>query len=88
MRLREHRDVTGAQLDGCGTHALCDKAFQLGVNGVIFGADNVPARLRPPSDAVDLLVEQVGHGHGLGRPDNLLLRLGQITSEIPDTVGL
>ena len=45
-------------------------------------------RLRPPSDTVDLLVEQVGHRYGLGRPHKLLLRLGQISRETSDTVRL
>src|SRR5215471_9178452 len=80
--LGEHRDVTGAQLDGCGAHALCNETLQFGLDGAIFSGHDVPTRLRPPSDAVDLLVEQVGHRCGLGRPNKLLLRLGQITLKI------
>ena len=34
-----------------------------------------------PRDAVELLREQAGHGHGLGRPNDLLLRLGQVSGE-------
>src|SRR5215467_3704531 len=82
----EHRDVTGAQLDDCGPHALCNEALQFGLDGAIFSGHGVPTRLRPPSDTVDLLVEQVGHRCGLGRPHKLLLRLGQITRETSDTV--
>jgi hypothetical protein len=76
-RLGEHRNVTGAQLDGCGAHALCNGAVQFGLDGAIFSGHDVPARFRPPSDAVGLLVEQVGHRHGLGRPHNFLLRFGR-----------
>src|SRR6516162_6384602 len=86
--LGEHRDVTGAQLDGCGAHALCNETLQFGLDGAIFSGHDVPTRLRPPSDTVDLLVEQVGHRCGLGRPDKLLLRLGQITRETSDTARL
>src|SRR6516164_5523295 len=86
--LGEHRDVTGAQLDGCGAHALCNETLQFGLDGAIFSGHDVPTRLRPPSDTVDLLVEQVGHRCGLGRPHKLLLRLGQITRETSDTARL
>src|SRR5262245_35397053 len=86
--LGEHRDVTGAQLAGCSAHALCNEALQFGMDGAIFSGHDVPTRLRPPSDTVDLLVEQVGHRCGLGSPHKLLLRHGQITSETSDTVRL
>src|SRR5262249_48909487 len=86
--LGEHWDVTGAQLNGCGAHALCDKALQFGLDGAIFSGHDVPTRLRPPSDTVDPLLEQVGHRCGLGRPHKLPLCLGQITRETSDTVRL
>src|SRR5215470_17511713 len=60
--LGEHRDVTRAQLDGCGAHALCNESLQFGLDGAIFSGHDVPTWLRPPSDTVDLLVEQVGTG--------------------------
>jgi len=41
--------VTGAQLDGCGAHALCNEALQFGLDGAIFSGHDVPTRLRPPS---------------------------------------
>src|SRR5262249_43896439 len=78
----------GAQLDGCGAHALCNETLQFGLDGAIFSGHDVPTRLRPPSDTVDLFVEQVGHRCGLGRPHKLLLRLGQITRETSDTARL
>jgi hypothetical protein len=88
MRLGEHRNVTEAQLDGCGAHALRNETVQFGLDGAIFGSHNVPTRLGPPGDAVDLLREQVGHGHGLGCPDELLLCLGQIACETTNAVRL
>src|SRR6185437_1912680 len=46
----------------------------------------VPARLRLPSGAWNLLVEQVRGRHGLRRPDELLLLLGQVPREAIDPV--
>src|SRR6516164_2519490 len=66
----------------------CALQRQFGLDGAIFSGHDVPTRLRPPSDTVDLLVEQVGHRCGLGRPHKLLLRLGQITRETSDTARL
>jgi hypothetical protein len=85
--LGEHWDVTGAQLKGCGAHALCNKALQFGLYGAIFSGHDVPTRVRPPSDTVGLLLEQVGHRCSLGRPQKLPLCFGQITRETFDTRG-
>jgi hypothetical protein len=47
----------------------------------------VPTRVRPPSDTVGLLLEQVGYRCSLGRPQKLPLSFGQITRETFDTRG-
>ena len=49
--LGEHRDVTGAQLDGCGAHALCNEALQFGLDGAIFSGHDFDAPGRLPSFA-------------------------------------
>ena len=67
--------------NGSGAHALSDKTFQVGMDRAVLGGHDVPARLRLPGDAVDLLREQVRHGNGLRCPDDLLLRLGQISGK-------
>src|SRR6478609_1027814 len=63
-------------------HALRHETFQVGVDGAVVLGHDVPARLRPPRDAVDLLREKVGHGRGLSCPDYLLLRLGEVPREV------
>src|ERR1700758_3508168 len=49
---------------------------------VVFFADDVPARLRPPSGSPDFRLEQVGFGNALGRPNELLLLLRKVSAEI------
>src|SRR6267142_6326386 len=52
------------------------------MNGVVFFADDVPARLRLPGGSTGLRVEQVGLGDSLRRPNELLLLLRKISAEI------
>jgi hypothetical protein len=82
--VREHGDVAAGGLDGDGSHALRHEAFQLGLYGAVLGGHDVPARLRPPSGAPDLLVEQVRRRCSVGRPHDLLLLLGQVSREARD----
>ena len=63
-----------------------DEALQLRIDGAVVLGHDVPARLRPPGGACDLLVEQVRGRHALGRPDELLLLLGQVSREAVDAV--
>src|SRR6267142_948766 len=53
------------------------------MNGVVFFADDVPARLRLPGGSTGLRIEQVGLGDSLRRPNELLLLLRKISAEIP-----
>ena len=48
------------------------------------GGHDVPARLRPPGDALDLLREQIRDGSHRRRPRELLLLVGQIAREAVD----
>ena len=71
-----------------GAHTLCYKTLQIGMNGVVLLANDVPARLGLPSGALDLLRKQVGHRNSLRCPDELLLCLGKVTRKIFDAVWL
>jgi hypothetical protein len=53
---------------------------------VVVLAHDVPAGLRPPGNAVDLLSEQVRDRGHRGRPRELLLIGGQIAREVLDAV--
>src|SRR5438132_5544684 len=80
--LREHGHVAAVGLMDAGAHPLRDEALQLGMNGVVVLAHDVPGRLRPPGGAFHLLVEQIDGRHTLGCPDDLLLLLGEISREV------
>src|SRR5262245_57037991 len=55
--------------------------------GVVFRSQNVPARLRLPRSALDLLLlEQIGDGRIVGCPDELLFFLGKVSREKLSTV--
>src|SRR5260370_42314420 len=74
--------MTALHLDGRGTHALGEEAFQVGMDGAILGGNDGPARLRLPCGAVNLLVEQVCVGREVGGPDDLLLLLRKVAGEV------
>jgi hypothetical protein len=82
--VREHGDVAAGGLHGGGSHALRHEALQLGLYSAVFGSHDVPARLQLPSGTLGLLVEQVRRRCSVGRPHELLLLLGQISSEARD----
>src|SRR6267143_1519129 len=63
--LREHGHVAAVGLMDAGAHPLRDEALQLGMNGVVVLAHDVPGRLRPPGGAFHLLVEQIDGRHTL-----------------------
>src|ERR1043166_6245283 len=55
--------------------------------GVVFRCQNVPARLRLPRGALDLLLmEQIGDGRIMSCPDELLFFLGKVSREKLSTV--
>jgi hypothetical protein len=67
-------------------HSLRDKTLQIGVNRLILVGEDIPARLGLPRRTLDLLVEEVRHWHPLRCIHQLLLRLGQVSREMLDTV--
>src|SRR6266478_1322191 len=52
------------------------------MHGAVFFADDVPARLRLPGGPPDFRVEQIGFRDALGRPNELLLLLRKVPTEI------
>src|SRR6201998_1524325 len=80
--LGEHWHVAALQLIGGCVHALGEKTLEIGMHGAVFFADNVPARLRLPGGPPDFRVEQVGFRDALGRPNELLLLLRKVSTEI------
>src|SRR6267154_1925731 len=71
----EHGNVAAGDLSHFGAHALRKEPFQIGVDGAVVLADDVPARLRLPGSSPGFRVEQVGFGDALSRPNELLLLL-------------
>src|ERR1039457_6346220 len=59
VRVGEHGHVAAVGRVGGGAHPLGAETFQVGVNGTVVVGHDVPARLRPPGGAVELLIEQV-----------------------------
>src|SRR5713101_7968447 len=85
--LGEHRHMAAVELIGGCAHALGHGALQIGMHGVVFFADDVPAWLRLPSGSPDFRLEQAGFGDALSRPNELLLLLRKISAEILRTFG-
>src|SRR5213595_3070890 len=57
------------------------------MHGMVLRGQNVPARLRLPRGALDLLLmEQIGDGRIMGCPDELLFFLGKVSCEKLSTV--
>src|SRR5207248_2404681 len=82
FRLGEHRHVAAVELIGGCAHALGEEALQVGMHGLVFFADDIPAWLRLPSGSPDFRPEQVGFGDALSRPNELLLLLRKISTEL------
>ena len=69
---------------GGGTHPLGRGPLQVWVDGLVVVAHDVPGRLRPPGDTGGVAQEQVRGRGVVGRIDQLLLFLGQVTAEAAD----
>src|SRR5579863_2836823 len=82
FRLGEHGHVAAVELIGGCTHSLGEEALQVRMHGVVFFADDVPARLRLSSGSSEFRLEQVGLGNALRRPDELLLLLREVSAKI------
>src|SRR5262249_49901192 len=71
--LGEHRNVAAIGLEGLRSHALCDETFQVGLDGMVTGSNDVPARFGFPSCSFDLLIEEVCRRRCMRGPNELLL---------------
>jgi hypothetical protein len=63
---------------------LAAKSSQVGVDGAIVFADDVPARLRFPGGALNLMVEEVRGRSEVRGPDDLLFLFRQVSGEALD----
>ena len=81
-RLRQH----GSPRSRVSDSGAWGRGFQFRLDSAVVPGRDVPARLRFPGGAGRLLVEQVRGWHALGRPDEHLLLLGQISREALDTL--
>src|SRR5882757_6522494 len=81
FRLLQHRHVAVIELERRCPRALGRVALELRLYGLVVLADDRPAGLRPPGDALDLLHEEVRDRDHRGRPDELLLLLREIAGE-------
>src|SRR6266404_4420253 len=57
--LGQHRNVAAVSFVGLRSHTLCDETLQVGLDGMVIGSNDVPARSRLPRCAFALLIEQV-----------------------------
>src|SRR5580704_13896252 len=81
LRLRQHHHVAARNLGRRGAHALSEEALTVRLYGAIVLCNYVPARLRLPRGSSRFRREQVWSRHALGRPNQLLVLLGQIACE-------
>src|SRR5215469_4828282 len=82
VRLRQHGHMARRDLGRGGFHAFRNEALQIGMNRVVLGGEDIPARLCLPRRTFDLLIEQVRHRRPLCRMHQLLLRLGQVSRKV------
>jgi hypothetical protein len=86
VRLREHGNVAAFHFYHGRSHTLRHPPLEIGMNGVVLQAQNVPTWLRLPRGALEfLLLEQVGDRRKMGGPDELLLLLGKVSAEKRDS---
>ena len=78
--------MTAVRFEDCCPHALCDEAFQIGLDGSVFRGYDVPAWLGSPSGSFNLLIEEIRSGRRMCCPDEFLLMLWQITRKRRNTV--
>jgi hypothetical protein len=74
--------VTCFYLDRFRAHALGHEAFEIGVDGSIFGGHGIPAWLRPPCRVRGFAGEQGLMERPLNRVERLCLRFRQVAREI------
>jgi len=88
VRIGEHGDVAAGPLHGGCPHALRHETFQVGVDGAVVLGHDVPARLRPPRDAVDLLREKIAADQSEGlRPFCVVGSAGTVNTGVVDPLS-
>src|ERR1700692_2930203 len=85
-RVGQHRDVAAVDSVRCCTHSLCQEPLQIRLNRAVVVGDDVPTRLRLPGGARCIPAEEVGSRSIVGRPDNLLLLLREVSREAHDAL--
>ena len=83
----QHRDMAAVDSVSACTHAFRQESFQFRLNGTVVVSNNVPARLRLPGDARRIPAEELSSRGIVGRPDKLLLVLGEISREARHAFG-
>jgi hypothetical protein len=82
--LERHRNVANFHLRHGRSHTLRHPPLKVGMHSVVFRSQNVPARLRLPTNAVRvklLLVEQIEDRRIMSGPHELLVFLGEVSGE-------
>ena len=76
-------------LDRCRVNAFRLKTLKIRMHRLVLPSEDEQARLRLPGNLVELpLLEQVGSGWVVGRPNQLLLLLGKVSREVLDAFRL
>jgi hypothetical protein len=85
-RMRDHRNVTGIDLNSRRPHTLRHEALLLGVDRLVFLRPDIPARLGFPGRNVHFCLEQLRVCRTLSRVDQILLELRQVAGKIRNGV--
>ena len=86
--MRQHRDVAAVNSVGAGVHPFRKEAFQFRLNRAVMVGDDIPARLRLPGDTGCVPAEEIESWGVMGRPNNFLLFLRQVSREARDAFRL
>ena len=79
--------MAALDLVGGGAHTLRREALQLGLHGTVIRGHDIPARFGLPSSSCRIFGEQVRRRREVSSPNDLLLLLGQVSSEACDAFG-
>src|ERR1700676_440224 len=80
----QHRDVAASDSLGACIHPLRQKTFQSRLHRSVVVSHDVPARLRLPGDTRRIPAEEIGSRGIVGRPEELLLFLREVSRETRD----
>ena len=86
--MRDQREMARLHFDGLGTHTFGHEAFEIGIDGAVFGRYRIKTRLRAPGRLRGLAGEQSLLERLLDRIEHLRLRFRQIAREIAQECGL